>query len=257
MGVPVILYGKSGSGKSCSLKEFGEEEILYVNVENKLLPFRKKFKYAIKFSQLESQAVSINANNPGLPKRVDAIDCLCKQLEKMPCKAAVIDDATYIMSNEFMQKHSAGLRGNAVFELYNNIADSIWKLFQCVKDRLPADVIVYFVLHEEKADDGQVKLLTIGKLLENKVMLEGIVTICLRCMSMDGKHFFRTQTDGTDVTKSPEDMFSSSEIPNDLKAVDTAIRDYYGMAGNDSTAGGENTGKDTAKKEEEKNHDEA
>ena len=73
------------------------------------------------------------------------------------------------------------------------------------------------------------KLKTIGKILDEKVCLEGMVTVCLRCMSVDGKHFFKTHTDGSDITKSPEDMFSSDEIENDLKAVDTVIREYYGL----------------------------
>ena len=56
-------------------------------------------------------------------------------------------------------------------------------------------------------------------------------TIVLRCITQDGKHYFKTKTDGTDVSKSPPDMFSSELIDNDLKAVDTAIREYYELGG--------------------------
>ena len=87
-------------------------------------------------------------------------------------------------------------------------------------------------MHEDSLSDGKsFKLKTIGKLLDEKVCLEGMVTICLRCMSKHGKHYFVTHTDGDDITKSPEDMFSNTEIDNDLKAVDTTIREYYGMKG--------------------------
>jgi hypothetical protein len=75
---------------------------------------------------------------------------------------------------------------------------------------------------------GETKIRTIGKLIDNKVCLEGMVTICLRCMSDQGKHFFRTQTDGFDITKSPEDMFTDPEIDNNLKFVDDTVREFYG-----------------------------
>ena len=192
MGKPVIIYGKSGSGKSRSLKNFAEDEILFINVEEKDLPFRKKFKYTLKS---------------------DNYATIQEQLTKMPLKTAVIDDAGYLLTNMFMSKHSAGLKGNAVFDLYNDIGDKFWYLIKFIKKKLP--------------DSGEVKLKTIGKLLEEKVNIQGMVTIVLRCMSDNGRHFFRTHTDGLDITKSPEEMFDNDEIDNDLKAVDMAIREYY------------------------------
>lgn len=210
MGIPVIIYGKSGSGKSRSLKNFDESEILHINIERKLLPFRKKFTY-----QLNSE------------------NCMtiCEQLTKMPLKTAVIDDAGYLMTNNFMRGHSGGKKGNAVYELYNDIADDFWGIIKHIKTKVPNDVIVYIILHEDTGENGLTKLKTIGKLLDDKVCIEGMVTICLRCMSENGRHFFRTRTDGSDITKSPEDMFESDEIDNDLKAVDTIIREYYDLKG--------------------------
>ena len=206
MGVPVIIYGKSGSGKSRSLKFFGEDEILYVNIENKPLPFKNVFKYQLKTEK---------------PKLI------MEQLGKMPMKTAVIDDLTYIMVNNFMRRHR-DMKGNAQFELYNDIADYVWSLFEYVK-HLPDDVIVYFIMHEESNDYGQTKIRTIGKLLDDKVVPEGIVTICLRCMSKDGKHYFKSSTDGTDITKAPEDLFEEDEFENNLKFVDDKIREFYGL----------------------------
>ena len=206
MGKPVIIYGKSGSGKSRSLKNFAEDEILFINVEEKDLPFRKKFKYTLKS---------------------DNYATIQEQLTKMPLKTAVIDDAGYLLTNMFMSKHSAGLKGNAVFDLYNDIGDKFWYLIKFIKKKLPDDVIVYIIMHDESNDSGEVKLKTIGKLLEEKVNIQGMVPIVLRCMSDNGRHFFRTHTDGLDITKSPEEMFDNDEIDNDLKAVDMAIREYY------------------------------
>ena len=207
MGIPVYIYGKSGSGKSRSMKNFSEDEILLVNVEAKPLPFRSKFKYVLK---------------------TDNIGTIIQQMQKMPCKTAVIDDAGYLMTHFFM-KHHRNKSGNASFEMYDNIADMMYNLIRDIKKKLPDDVIVYLILHEDKNDYGDVKLLTLGKLLDSKVNLQGMVTICLRCMSENGKHFFRTVTDGSDITKAPEEMFPDAEIENDLKAVDTAIREYWNL----------------------------
>lgn len=212
MGIPVIIYGKSGSGKSRSLKNFAEDEILLVNVEGKQLPFRKRFKYELKS---------------------DNIGTILTQINKMPCKVAVIDDAGYLMTHHFMANHKAK-KGNASFEMYDTIADTMYQLVKCIKDDIAEDKIVYIMMHEDTDDFGATKLRTIGKLIDSKVCLEGMVTICIRCMSDNGRHFFRTQTSGNDISKTPEDMFSAVEIENDLKAVDTAIRDYYGMTAEES-----------------------
>lgn len=211
MGLPVLIYGKSGSGKSRSLKNFAEDEILLINVEGKTLPFRKKFKYNLK---------------------TDNLDLIIDQLQKMPCKTAVIDDAGYLMTHHFMKNHKAK-KGNASFEMYDAIADTMYFLVKRIKDDVDDDKIVYIILHEDTDDYGNTKLRTIGRLIDNKVCLEGMVTICIRCMSDNGKHFFRTQTTGNDITKTPEEMFDEPQIDNDLKLVDTAIRTYYEM-GEDS-----------------------
>lgn len=179
---------------------------MFVNVERKLLPFRSKFKYELKS---------------------DNVDTIKKWLAKMPTKSAVIDDAGYLMTNRFMNSHSAPKSGSSSFDLFNDIADSFWGLIEFIKNSLPDDVIVYIVLHESTNDYGDTKLRTIGKLLDEKVCIEGMTTIVIRCMSENGRHFFRVRTDGSDITKSPEDMFDEIEIENDLKAVDTVIRNYY------------------------------
>ena len=206
MGMPVLVYGKSGSGKSRSLKFFGEDEILLINIEGKELPFRSSFKYRC---------------------RTDSTDTIIEQIKKMPCKTAVIDDAGYLMTHHFMNNHR-NKKGNSSFDMYDDIADKMYFLVQRIKTEVPENVIVYIVLHEDTNDMGDTKIRTIGRLIDNKVCLEGMVTICIRCMSDNGKHFFRTQTDGFDITKTPEGMFDENEIDNNLKFVDDTIRQFYG-----------------------------
>ena len=205
MGRAILIYGRSGSGKSRAMKNFGKEEIALINTIGKELPFRGKFKFEIKTDNYEQ---------------------IKKALKTMPVKTAVVDDAGYLQTNHFMRNHSTPKYGGDVYSLYNTLADNFWDLFRFVKDELPDDVNVYIMMHELKNDYGEAKLRTIGKLLDEKVCIEGMVTIALRCMVEGTRHFFRTQSDGTDISKSPEDMFPL-EIENDLKLVDDTIRKFY------------------------------
>lgn len=210
MGEAVIIYGKSGSGKSRSLKNFGEDEILFVNTVNKRLPFPKKFKYEYKTADVMKVRAAL------------------KKMISLNIKTAVIDDFGYQQTAKFMAGHNQRSGGSS-FDLYNAIADDAYNLIIFIKNELPYDVIVYLVMHEETNDYGDTKLKTIGKLLDQKVCVEGMVTICLRAMKEGtSKYFFRTQSDGQDVSKSPEEMFDI-EIENDLKAVDSRIREYWGL----------------------------
>jgi len=201
MGNAIFVYGKSGSGKSRSLKNFAEDEIFLVNVNGKRLPFNKKFKYTGKSADVRT---------------------IIDQLQKMPCKTAVIDDAGYIMTDMFMKGHTGGDQ----FKLYNTIADEMYTLVASIQRLLPEDVNVYLTFHEERSDNGDSKLLTIGKLLDQKICLEGLVTVVLRCIVKGGQHLFITNSDGSDIAKSPEGMFEM-EIENDLKMVDDRIREFW------------------------------
>lgn len=206
MGIPVILFGKSGTGKSRSLKNFEADEIYFVNVLGKPLPFKGGFKYT---------------------STTDDVQTIMAGLSKMPTKAAVIDDFGYIMTNLFMAGHGSGDQ----FKLYNLIADTVWSFLNFVRSSaVPADAIVYMVLHEDVNDDGTNKLRTIGKLLDQKVCIEGMATVVLRSTVKGDKHVFITQSDGNSIAKSPEGMFPAVEIENDLKAVDDAIRAYWNLA---------------------------
>lgn len=205
MGRFILIYGKSGSGKSRSLKNFGEDEIFLVNVIGKELPFRNRFKYV---------------------STTDDLNTIIAGLRRMPCKTAVIDDAGYIMTSQFMAGHSQPKKGASSFDLYNDIADGFWKLIREIKS-LPDDVNVYLIMHEETNDYGDTRLRTIGKLLNDKVCIEGMSAIVIRCVTVGNEHMFRTQTDGSDITKTPEEMFDATTVENDLKAVDDAIRTYY------------------------------
>lgn len=205
MGVPVLILGKSGSGKTTSLRNFQRGEIGIINVLGKQLPFNSNL------GMLVTDDYTVIKTNMLQAKRV---------------KSFFIDDAGYLITNAFMRGHGGG-KGNAVFELYNSLADNFWNLILFISNELPKDMIVYLAMHEDKNEFGDVKPKTIGKLLDDKVCVEGMFTIVIRSLKEDGKYLFVTQTDGYDVTKTPLGMFEYEKVDNDLKIVDQRIRSFY------------------------------
>ncbi len=206
MGIPVLILGESGSGKSASLRNFKPDEIGLINVNGKPLPFKNDLK-------------SINTDNYA---KIE------KALQKAEVKTLVIDDSQYLMANEFMR--TAKVTG---FQKFTDIGLNFWNLIKAVS-ALPDDKIVYFLQHYETTDAGRQKIKTIGKLLDEKITLEGMFTIVLKTSVHDGQYRFSTQNNGFDTVKTPIGMFDSEEIDNDLKAVDVAIRNYYKIGEKDN-----------------------
>lgn len=199
MGVPVMIMGESGSGKSASLRNFSPEEVGIFNIAGKPLPFRRKLK---------------KVDNAGYKHILTA-------LKNPKLKAYVIDDSQYLMAFESFDRAKELGYGK-----FTDIAVNFRNLIQFIVTQTPADVIVYFLHHVEVTEAGKVKAKTLGKMLDNQLTLEGLFSIVLLCKTDGKEHYFETQSDGFNTCKSPMDMFPPT-IDNDLKLVDTTIRDYY------------------------------
>ena len=204
--VPILLIGKSGSGKSTSLRNFKKDEVAVINVLGKPLPFRSD----IKAVKLDDYANILN------------------QIKLTKKDVIVIDDANYLITNEFMEKSS--IKG---YDKYNEIANHFFELINGIKN-IEGGKTVYLIMHEDVDDDGNVKPKTIGKLLDDKVNIQGMFTICIRAMFENGKYVFRLKTNGQDCVKTPFGMFEINEMDNDLKAFDNVVREYYGLNKNES-----------------------
>ena len=203
MGVLVYVLGRSGTGKSYSMRKFEKGELGVVNVQGKILPFKGSGSFDI-------------VNTDDSSDIVKAIKDMAKKH-----KSIVVDDFQYVMANEFMRR--ATERG---YDKFTEIARHAWDIADCVRT-LPADVIVYVLCHTDTDQDGFEKLKTIGKLLDEKIVLEGMSTIVLKTAVSDGQYMFLTQNNGKDTVKSPAGMFPAYAIDNDLKYVDQKIRSYY------------------------------
>ena len=201
MGYGVLIIGDSGAGKSTSMRNFGADELSLVNVGGKMLPFRGKFEASI---------------------RTDDYNEITRFIQSAKTKSIAIDDCQYLLANEYMRR----CRENG-YGKFTDIAEKFWKLIKLV-DTLPDDVIVYFLGHTTTGEDGKQRFKTIGKLLDEKITIEGMFTTVLHAVSVDGAYYFTTQS-RNDTAKSPIGLFEDYLIPNDLKMVDEALRIYYGF----------------------------
>lgn len=208
MSITCIILGESGSGKTSSLRNFDGSQVALIQTIQKPLPFRPT-----------GWTTYVTDDFENIKKAMT-------QAAKNGKKVIVIDDFQYLMCNEFMNRAYEG-----GYSKYTEIARHAWEVITCAT-HLPEDVRVYILSHTTTGDDGTVRLKTIGKLLDEKITVEGLVTIVLRTAVMDGDYRFRVVNSGSDTVKSPMGMFKEETIENDLKKVDDTIVDYYGIGGN-------------------------
>ena len=199
MGIPVLILGESGSGKSTSMRNFNIDELGIFNVASKPLPFRKK-----------------------IPK-IDGASYqkIIKGLTNATLKKYVIDDSQYLMAFDMFDRAK-----DTGYSKFTDMALSFKHLIDFVVRKTPDDVIVYFLHHLEHMDDGRKKAKTIGKMLDNHLTLEGLFSVVLLAQTDGNSYKFITQSDGFTTAKTPLEMFDK-EIDNDLKFVDEKIREYW------------------------------
>ena len=203
MGVPILIIGESGSGKSYSIKGLPPEETGIFSVEKGRLPFKGDFKVK---KRATYRAINSIFKEPKLKKYV-------------------VDDSQYLLVNELFDRAK-----ETGYQKYTDMAVNFRNLIHNVNYLLPDDVIVYFLHHTETdPNTGEVKAKTVGKMIDQYLTLECCFDIVLLAdVDSDGHHFI-TQSDGYTTAKSPAEMFPAVKIPNDLAAVDKAIRAYWGL----------------------------
>lgn len=205
MAEKIIIMGESGTGKSTSLRNCDPAVTAVVNPVGKPLPFKGARKFDTLNGKTDSKVI---------------IDWIKNQV-KAGKKMIIIDDFQYILSVPYMNRiHEAG------WDKWNDFGANYFELIDVCND-LPEDVCVYYMTHTETLENGLTTIKLIGKLLREKITIEGLFTIVLRTQVSEGKYFFLTQNSGTDTVKSPMGMFPSYAVENDLKYIDDKIRNYY------------------------------
>lgn len=202
MGIPVMILGASGSGKSTSLRNFHADEIGIFNVASKPLPFR------------------------GDLKKVDKAGyaLITKVLKDNKLRCYAIDDSQFLMVfDEFNRAKEVG------YQKFTDFALNFYNLVQTVINDTSPDTVVYFLHHTEIDEFGHIKAKTVGKMIDNKLTLEGMFSVVLLCGTDGKEHWFETQSDGVNTAKTPLDMFDKNRIDNDLRMVDETIRNYWNL----------------------------
>lgn len=202
MAIKTLICGLSGTGKSTSARNL--KEVAVVNPVNKPLPFKNHFEM-------------LN----GVTDSAEIIEFM----KSTKAKVIIVDDFQYLLSIPYMRRIK-----ETGWDKYNDFASNYFDIIS-VCDELPEDVTVYFMTHTETLEDGTETVKLIGKLLREKICIEGLFTTVLKTMVNDGKYYFITQNNGHDTVKSPLGMFESYAIDNDLAYVDAKIRNYYELDG--------------------------
>lgn len=216
MSIATLIIGESGTGKSTSLRNFKPEDVLLIQAVKKPLPFKSAGWKPVAKGQAGSVFVSDQS-----PKIIEAMNRTSKDI-------VVIDDFQYTLANEFMRRVTDNESGNSAFAKYNEIARHAWDVLMAAS-ALPDHKRVYILSHTSTDEFGKTKIKTIGKLLDEKIVMEGLVTIVLRTAVINGKYIFSTQNSGADTVKSPIGLFEQEHIDNDLAVVDAAIQEYYSI----------------------------
>lgn len=212
----ILILGESGTGKSTSIENLDEKSTFIVQVVNKPLPF-KGFKQRFPLLTKENPK-----GNRMVTNKYDVINwALNHANNNLAVKTIIVDDFQYLLADEFMAR--ANERG------YDKFIEIAQHYYQVIKfaEGLREDLNTFFLSHSETTQDGNSKVKTIGKLLDEKITVEGLFTIVLNTKIEDGQYFFETQNSGFNTTKSPRGMFDRT-ISNDLKLVTEKINEYYG-----------------------------
>ena len=219
MAIPVLVIGRSGSGKTYSIKGFNDcpDRVGVISVEKGRLPFRTTIR-TTKIPKFE-KSLDIKTSSQISAARYSWVQNV---IEKSKTDVIIIDDSQYLLAGEFFDRAK-----ETGYQKFTDIALNFRNLIHAINDMEDDNKIIYFLHHSELDADGREKVKTIGKMLDEKLTVEGCFDIVLYCK--DNK--FYTQGDGISTAKTPEEMFETVEIPNNLKMVDDKIREYYGIGG--------------------------
>lgn len=203
MAQKVLIMGESGTGKSTSLRNCDPALTAVINPVGKPLPFKNHFEM--------------------LNNETDARKIVKYMKEQAAAgkKLIVVDDFQYILAVPYMNRIK-----EAGWDKYNDFGANYFEIIDCCKD-LPDDVVVVYMTHLETLDNGLTTVKLIGKLLREKITIEGLFTVVLRTGVNEAKYYFYTQNSGKDTVKSPLGMFPAYAIDNDLNYVVDKIRNYY------------------------------
>lgn len=212
MSYATLVLGESGTGKTCSLRNLDPKNTLLIQPVRKPLPFRSAGWKEIK-AKGDGNNILVCSN----PQAI--INCM----HASPFDVIVVDDWQYILASMYMAARN--VKG---FDKFTEIGGAGFDIAKAASE-LGENKRVYVLAHTTSDEFGNTRIKTLGKLLDDKIVVEGMFTTVLRTHVENGRYLFSTQNSGSDTVKSPMGMFSEQYIENDLAAIDRVICDYYGI----------------------------
>lgn len=216
MAIGVMIIGESGTGKSTSIETLDPTQTFILQVVNKPLPFKGYLKKYPLRSKEEPKGNRIITNDYN--KIISAIKNIAKMKE---ISSIVIDDITYLMTNQYMTTDKKG------FEKFTDIAEDFYNLLTTIENIEREDLVIFLLGHQQEKETGKTSLKTVGKMIDDKICVEGMLSIVLNTTVNNNGYFFNTQNNGYNTSKSPKGMFEEKQIENDLEKVRKAIFEYY------------------------------
>lgn len=205
MAQKLLIMGEAGTGKSTSLRNCDPAKTAVVNPVGKALPFKGSGKFTMLNSVTDSRSITK----------------FMKEQAAAGKKLIVVDDFQYTLAVPYMNRIK-----EPGWDKYNDFGANYFDIIEVCKE-IPEDVVVAYMTHLETLDNGLTTVKLIGKLLREKITIEGLFTVVLRTSVSEGKYYFLTQNSGKDTVKSPLGMFPTYAIDNDLNYVVDKIRNYY------------------------------
>ena len=218
MAVPCLIMGRSGSGKTYSLHNFKADEVGVISVEKGRLPFKSDIKVAKVPAFTKDEAGKTLLPSETATRKYFWIK---QAIYTSKVNSIVIDDSQYLLVNELFDR--AKEKG---YDKYVDMAANFRDLIHFINELEDENKIVYFLHHSESDGETREKAKTIGRMIDEKLVLEGCFDVVIYCADQK----FYTQGNGISTAKTPEGLFDAVEIPNDLRAVDDAIRKYWGLS---------------------------
>jgi hypothetical protein len=212
MSIASLILGNSGTGKSTSLRNLDPSKTLLIQCIKKPLPF-KSTGWKVRITD-KSEGNVFQTSDPAKIEKI---------MRNSPHEIIVIDDYQAVMVNELMSRSSE--KG---YDKFTDIGKNAWNIFNAAGD-LAEHRRVYILSHTQTDDFGQIRMKTVGKLVDQHIVPEGFFTIVLRTEVINSNYRFSTQTNGQDCCKSPISLFDDYHIDNDLAFVDSKICNFYSI----------------------------
>ena len=199
----VFILGNPGSGKSSGLRNLKKDDVNYISVSGKELPFIPDFK-------------------PVVAKSITEITELVKKATK---PIVVIDDLNFVFNHEVHDSKN----DKDQWTVFRRIKDDFYEFVEAIITK-PGNQNFYCLAHIEPNDENLVIMKTAGNAVRKDITPEGYSNIVLEAVNDLGEFVYKVKADGNGV-KSPffgdKPMFATPTVPNDIKAVNEAINNYY------------------------------